>query len=68
MLIEAETGRVQVVEERTWHANGGWKRGRGGENSLWHQLQRGQGLLIGRPTNQSEYTRGEKHLLCLSSP
>lgn len=26
------------------------------ESSLWHQLQRGQGLLVGRFTNQSEYT------------
>lgn len=33
--------------------------GRVGESSLWHQLQKGQGLLVGRPTNQYKYTRAE---------
>lgn len=39
------------------------EKGRGGERSLWHQLQRGEGLLVGRLSNQSEYTRGKTSAL-----
>lgn len=40
-LMEAETGRVQEVGERVMACYWRMEKGRGGESSLWHQLQRG---------------------------
>ncbi len=65
-LMEAETGRVQEVEEWSWHATGGWKREGEERAASGISFREDRGYwLEGLQTNLS--TREGKHLLCLSS-
>lgn len=50
-LIEAETGRVQEVEERSWHATGGWKREGEDRAASGISFREERGYWLGRPTN-----------------
>lgn len=61
--MKDETGKTVFKVNWWWHAIR--TGGREGKSSPWHQLQRGQGLLIERP-NQSVYT-GPRTSGCLSS-